>query len=439
MCHSRPFGMFALVAICLTADARLAIAQSASDPAVLAASMWAAQSDARSIRLAWHHVPGATSYTVWCQVGGKKDQAMGTVGAPVTAAKDAAVPPIRLFSTVIVHEPDTPHRCSLQWGRDAKTGLPAREAFNEVVPIVPSSLTKITPTSVTARASAAGEITLTWNAVPGATAYTIGRAVEPDGYRMRCDLCSTSTTFVDRYAKAGSVHSYTVSAVSPAGLSGRGVSNKLVALGTQSAVAAQADAAVTPTLKAPSGVTAVVSGATTALVTWGYQPGVSAYQVLRSLNGGSLTLVARVQPGTGSQVEYSDYVGTGTSTRALYAVKALDSAGNATAATMSNEILFEAKGTVSTVASPTQPTNLRAALSGADAITLTWRPPGNAIACTVRRRMGGTSTYLTLRALAIGAWQYVDTATGLAGMRPQYQLACGDPKSAAIVSFPNPV
>ena len=439
MRHSRPLGMFALVAICLTADAPHATAQAASDSTALVASMWAAQTEARSIRLAWDHVPGATSYAVWCTIGGRRDKGMGTVGAPNTVAKDAAAPPIRLFSTVMVNEPDTPHRCSLQWSRDAKTGLPLRAAFNEVVPIVPGSATKIAPPSVTARATGVGEITLTWSAVPGATAYIVGRAVEPEGYRMRCDICSTSTTFVDRYAKAGAAHSYAVTAVTPAGLSVRGTSNRIVALGTASAVAAQSDAAVSPTLRAPSSVTAAVSGATTALVTWSNVRGAPAYQVLRSLNGGSLTLVARVQAGISDPVEYSDYLGGVSGTRALYAVKALDSAANATTATMSNEITLQAKAETPTGTSPTQPTSLRAAFSGADAVTLTWRPPGNAIPCAVRRRTGGSGSYLTLRAFATGASQYFDTAPGLAGMRPQYQLACGDPKSATIVSFPNPI
>jgi len=438
MRHSRPLGTFAVLAICLTTDAGTATAQTATDSTALVASMWAAQSDARTIRLAWDHVPGPTSYTVSCKIGERRDKVMGTVGAPSVAAKAATTPPIRLFSTVVVYAAGTPHQCSLQWGRDAKTGLPARAAFNEVVPVVSSSVTRTAPSSVTARASGVGEITLTWNAVPGATAYVIGRSVEPDGYRIRCDLCSTSTTFVDRYAKAGVAHSYNVSAVTPAGPSARGTSNRIVALGTESAVAAQADPAVTQSLKAPSRVTAAVSGATTALVTWGNVRGAPAYQVLRSLNGGSLTLVARVQAGSTDPVEYSDYLGSASGTRALYAVKTLDSAGNATAATMSNEITLQAKGTVSTTTSPTQPTNLRAAFSGADVVTLTWRPPGNAIPCTVRRRIGG-GTFLTLRALAIGVSQYVDTATGLAGMRPQYQLACGDPKSATIVAFPNPI
>ena len=309
MRHPRPLGMFAVVAICLTADARLAAAQTATDSTALAASMWAAQTAARSIRLAWDHTPGPTSYTVSCTVGARPDKVMGTVAAPSVAAKDAAAPPIRLFSTVLVNEPDTPHRCSLRWGRDPKSGLPMRAAFNEVVPLVATAATSNAPASVTARASGPGEITLTWNAVPGATAYTIGRSVEPDGYRMRCDLCSTSTTFVDRYARTGSAHSYTVSAVTAAGGTARGTSNKVVALGTASAVAAQAGAGVNPNLRAPASVRAAVSGATTALVTWGSVPGAPAYQVLRSLNGGSLTLVARVQAGTSDPVEYPDYLG----------------------------------------------------------------------------------------------------------------------------------
>src|SRR5688572_7345446 len=173
MRHPRPLGTFAVVAICLTAVARLAAAQTATtDSSALAASMWAAQTAVRSIRVAWDHIPGPTSYTVSCKVGERPDKVMGTVGAPSVAAKDAAAPPLRLFSTVLVNEHGMPHRCSLQWGRDPKSGFPVRAAFNEVVPLVATAATRDAPASVTARASGPGEITLTWSAVPGATAYT---------------------------------------------------------------------------------------------------------------------------------------------------------------------------------------------------------------------------------------------------------------------------
>ena len=440
MRRPRPLDTFAIVAVCVMAGPRLAAAQAASDSAQRAASMWAAQTGARTVQLGWDHLPGPTSYVVSCLIGRRTTpRVVSTVGAPRTVAKEATTPPIRLFTTVIVNEPGASHRCFIEWGRDVKTGSVNRVAFNEVVPIVPREETKSPPASVTARATGPGEITVTWAAVPGATAYMVGRAVRPDGFRTHCNLCPTRTTFVDRYAKPGAMHTYTVSALTAAGPASRGTSNAIVALGTQSAVVAQADAGVDPDLKPLSSVTAQATGATTALVSWQGLPGAAAYEVLRSLNGGSLTRLGRVQAGTARLVEYPDYLAGGTGTRALYAVKVIDSAGNATAATMSNEITIVAKGATAPGTSATQPTNLRAAFTGADAVTLTWRPPGNAIACTVRRRIGGSGSYTNLRVLATGAAQYVDTMTGLAGMRPQYQLACGDPKSATIVAFPNPI
>ena len=433
------WGRALVLALGLVAPSRVAQSQAPSDSAARAAGMWAAQTSARTLQLAWDHLPGPTSYVVACVIGRRTTpRVIGNIGAPSTAAKDASSPPTRLFSTVPVDEPGAPYRCFLEWGRDAK-GAVNRLAFNEVVPVVPANATKAVPTAVTARATAVGEMTVTWNAVPGATAYIIGRAAGSDGFRMHCNLCPARTTFVDRYAKPGAAHTYSVAAMTASGAGPRATSNTLVAPGTESAIAAQADAGVTPVLKAPSGVTAAVTGATSALVTWSSVPGAVAYEVLRSLNGGSLTPVGRVQASGARMVEYPDYLAGGAGTRASYAVKSVDSAGNATVATPSNEITIVAKAATPAGGSATQPTNLRAALTGPDAVTLTWRPPGNAIPCTVRRRTGGSGTYASLRALAIGVSQYVDTMSGLAGMRPQYQLACGDPKSAAVVAFPNPI
>ena len=433
-------GAAALVALCLAVGSGPLAAQAPADSAALAASAWAAQTGARTIQLAWDHVPGPTSYVVACVIGRRTSpRVMGTIGAPRTVAKDAASPPTRLFSTVPADEPGQPYRCFLEWGRDPKTGAVSRVAFNDVVPVVPSNATKSAPASVTARATAVGEITVTWSAVPGATAYTVGRAAGSDGFRMHCNLCPARTTFVDRYAKPGATHTYSVAAMTASGAGPRATSNTLVAPGTESAIAAQADAGVPADLKAPSSVTAVVTGSTSALVSWGSVPRAMAYEVLRSLNGGSLVTIGRVRAGTGARVEYADYLAGGVGTRASYAVKSVDSAGNATVATPSNEITIMAKAATPAGGSATQPTNLRAALTGADAVTLTWRPPGNAIPCTVRRRLAGSGSYANLRALATGTAQFVDTMSGLAGLRPQYQLACGDPKSATIIAFPNPI
>ena len=63
---------------------------------------------------------------------------------------------------------------------------------------------------------------------------------------MRCDLCSTQHDVRRPIREAGAAHSYTVSAVTGRGRQARGTSNKIVALGTASAVGREASAGVNP-------------------------------------------------------------------------------------------------------------------------------------------------------------------------------------------------
>ena len=94
----------------------------------------------------------------------------------------------------------------------------ARVPFNVVVPREVTPGPVAAPTTATAVPSPEG-ITLTWDEVPGTTAYRIARRVAPGGFRILCNVCPTKTTFVDSTSTPGAVHTYMVTAVSPSGAS----------------------------------------------------------------------------------------------------------------------------------------------------------------------------------------------------------------------------
>lgn len=67
--------------------------------------------------------------------------------------------------------------------------------------------------TVTAAQTGPAEITVRWNAVPGAKSYFIGRLVRPDGWRRVNPPTPSATSYVDRNVEVGRVYMYQVSAV----------------------------------------------------------------------------------------------------------------------------------------------------------------------------------------------------------------------------------
>ena len=109
------------------------------------------------------------------------------------------------------------------------------------------------PTGLTATAGV-GQVTVSWTAVTGATSYQL--------YRGTTLVSSpTTTSFVDTSLTAGTALSYTVKAVNAGGVS-----------------AASAAVSATPTLAAPTGLTATAGNAQVAL-TWTAVTGATSYNV----------------------------------------------------------------------------------------------------------------------------------------------------------------
>ncbi len=108
-------------------------------------------------------------------------------------------------------------------------GLPSPDGgIARSLPQEPSKDAPVTPGPVVARQTRPDEITLTWKAVPGATGYTIGRAVWPNGYQRFRPKYPAETRLVDREITVGVLHTYRVAALLPSGrLSAPATSNSL--------------------------------------------------------------------------------------------------------------------------------------------------------------------------------------------------------------------
>ena len=181
-------------------------------------NLWAAQTSANQITLSWHRVPGALSYQVYRVSGGEarlvsRPQRSGD--RSVQRVDGVGVP--HVFAIEAISENGT---------------ISERVRFNEVVPIEPTPGPIPAPGSVTAEATGNGVIAVKWSLVPGATAYMIGRAVSPGGYRLICSLCGSTPLYLDSATTPGATHAYSVVALTPSGPSRPTRSGPVVPQGT---------------------------------------------------------------------------------------------------------------------------------------------------------------------------------------------------------------
>ncbi len=201
--------------------------------------LWAAQTGPDELSLSWEPIAGAVEYRIH-------------LGDPAAATTPEARRPILTLSGSSRHavlgklRGRRGRHYLVAVGSDGRTL--ATLPFNEVTP-VRGVRPVAAPASVRATATGPEEVTLSWDAVPGATAYMIGRAVSPDGLRMLCDLCPTESTYVDRDVTPGATHRYTVAAVYPGGVSPRTASNAV----TPGAVVASESGGALPGSPGPPG------------------------------------------------------------------------------------------------------------------------------------------------------------------------------------------
>ena len=221
------------------------------------------------------------------------------------------------------------------------------------------------PTGLTATASGATAINLSWSA-PGSTGgsaitgYKI--EVSPNGTSGWTDLVANTSNTTTAYAHtgltAGDTRHYRVSAINANGA------------GTASNVDSATTAATVP--GAPTGLTATASGATAINLSWS-APGstggsaITGYKIEVSPNGTS-GWTDQVANTSNTTTTYAHTGLTAGDTR-HYRVSAINANGAGTASNV------DSATTAATV--PGAPTGLTATASGATAINLSWSAPGS--------------------------------------------------------------
>lgn len=191
--------------------------------------LWAAQTGPKQITLVWSRVQGGFRYRIYedTGAGGKLVGQTTASGEQYVRAVSAYNVEHRFFIDVVFENGETS----------------TRAAFNPVIPRETTPRAVAGPASVRAAAAEVG-VSVSWDAVPGATAYRIARQIVPGGFQILCRLCPTETTYLDRTTIPGSRHIYSITAVAPAGVSRPVRSNEIVATGLATPIATPAPAEV---------------------------------------------------------------------------------------------------------------------------------------------------------------------------------------------------
>lgn len=387
-------------------------AQSATGSVPAPGRIWAAQTSPRELTLVWDSVPGATGFRLY-RIGGSGADSARLIGNAVAAVRRWVVP----VTTAMV---STPQQLAIE-ALDAAQRPSPRAAFNGVTPVAVATGGGPVPAPAAVTASeGGGGVTLTWDAVPGATAYAIGRSVAPAGFRGLCALCSTSTTYVDRNSTAGAIHMYAVTAVLPRGTSRATRSNEITPTGggivaggggtggaTTDSTAGTGGTGGTTTVTlplAPTNVLARKVGTLSAELSWQASAGATSYKVSRRVCGAPAQAAGEVVSTAGlafkEDIPMTAIAGscpTGwQSVAVVYLVHSANAAGTSTAAGVPSPLSFEVivptgDGTGATGATALAPPMPLSATASGRSVTLMWQVSPGATGYQIYRAMCGST------------------------------------------------
>ena len=327
----------------------------------------AAATAERTVTVSWSASANATQYNVYRYNGAKKTYVyIGTTAETAYRSTGLSAGTTYYFKVVAVVKGE-----GLTFASDKSAAASAKALGTPAV-----------PADVTARASAAKTITVSWTAVPNATQYNVYRYNEAkDAYAYKGTVYADAenpTAYEDRNLTAGTVYSYKIVAVTKeAGLT----------FASDKSAAAEATALGAPAV--PAGVSARATAEKAITVSWTAVPGATQYDVYR-YNGAQKTYLYKgtVFADGETPTAYID-AGLNAGTTYHYKVVAVTKEGDLTL-----ESAKSADASAKAVGTPAVPTGVTAASAGDQKITVSWNAVPNATQYNVYRYNGTKKTYV---------------------------------------------
>ena len=293
-----------------------------------------AEAGAKGITVSWNAVPGATQYRVYRKTGSGGWN--GLVGLTGTSYLDTNVTGGTSYTYTVKAWNGT------VWSDFDAKGVTATAVYG--APVLKSA------------SAGANGITVTWNAVPGATQYRVYRKTGSGSWNGRADV--TGTSYTDTNVTGGTSYTYTVKAWN--GSVWSDFDSKGVTATAQAAFGA-------PVLKSAS------AGANGITVTWGAVSGASKYRVYRKTGSGSWTGLTDV---TGTSYTDTNVVG---GTAYTYTVRAWS--GSVWSS-------FDTKGVTATAQAAFGAPVLKSATADVSGVTVTWNAVSGAKKYRLYRKTG---------------------------------------------------
>lgn len=304
---------------------------------------------AKGVSVTWNSVKGAAGYFVF-------RKSTGTWQLIATVAQNSYIDTAQLTENSI-------YRYTVRAYYDKNNISGYQTAGVQFYALATPTLTKIAITS--------NGITVSWNAVTGATGYVIFRKTTTSGWTRLANL-GTTTSYTDTTPESGVTYIYTVRASYSGFLSWydtKGISILYLA---------------TPVLKSAVWKTSGIA------VSWQAVPGASGYRVYRKVIGGSWKALANI-----TSTAYLDKTELEEGTQYLYTVRAYSGS------TLSS---YNPAGLKYTHL-PTP--KLSSAANNTTGITICWNAVSGATHYAVYRR-SGTSGWILLKTFS-GSTNYTDT------------------------------
>ena len=338
--------------------ASTATTQADATPPTVPTSVTATAASSSSITISWSASTdniGVAGYKIL-----RAGSQVGSVTTPTVTYTDTGLSPSTLYSYT-VEAYDAAGNIS-----QASTASTATTQADTTPPSV--------PTNVTATASSATAITITWTASTdnvGVAGYKIFRAGSQIG-------TSVSTTYSDTGLTPNTLYSYTVLAYDAPG--------NQSSQSTAGTATTQAD--TTPP-SVPLGVTAVATGLSTVTISWSASTdnvAVGGYKIFRAGN----------QIGTSVATTYSD-TGLTPNTSYSYRIEAYDTA--TPTANVSGASAIASATTQADTTPPSVPTGVTATVTGLSTVTVSWSASTDNIAVEGYKVFrGGNSNWFCNRA-----------------------------------------